>query len=107
MLVRTLGYLCQMGGLLLRDVVMFRKIGRVDIVVLHKPAVQKELLANDLTPSVHCLEVLRRVGMVGPASGGFPALGSCHDDRAMMGRPVGEGGLLASLGRITLSHVSI
>ena len=84
---------------------MFREIGRVDVVVLHKPAVQEKLLVYYLTTLVHSLEVLRRVGVMLTSCRGFPGLGSGQDDRVVVGGEVGERGSLAGLGRIALSHV--
>ena len=105
MFVRTLGNLSLMSSVFLGDVLLFREIGRVDVVILHKPAVQEKLLVHDLTPLVHGLEVLGRVGVVLAPCRGFPGLGSGQDDRMVVGGEVDEGGSLAGLGRITLSHV--
>ena len=105
MFVRTLGNLSLKSSLFLGDVLLFREIGRVDVVILHKPAVQEELLVHDLTPLVHGLEVLGRVGVVLATCGRFPGLGSGQDDRVVAGGEVGEGGSVAGLGRIALSHV--
>ena len=105
MFIRTLGNLGLVGSLFFGDVLMLREIGRVNVVVFHKPAVQEKLLVHDLTPFVHSLEVLRRVGVMLSTCRGFPGLGSRKDDRVMVGGEVGERGSLAGLGRIALSHV--
>ena len=80
--------------------------GRVDVVVLHKATVQEQLFVHNLTPLVHGLEVMRRVGVVRTSVGGLLHFGSCEDDRPVVSRVVGEGGFGVRFGRIALSHVN-
>ena len=96
--------LSSISGPFFRHVGRFWVIGRVNIVVLHEAAVQEELLVDDVAPPVHGLEVLGRVGVVRSSSRGSSELRTSQYQR-VVDRVLREGGSLAGLGRIALSHV--